>query len=50
MKKEATPKTHQGSSKKISDEKRGNPKNATGLTEKRPPTKKEANPRMQRAQ
>jgi hypothetical protein len=34
-----------GSSKKISDEKRGNPKKHKGAHQKRPPRKKEATPR-----
>jgi hypothetical protein len=34
IKKEATPKTLRGSPKKASDEKKGNPKNNKGLTEK----------------
>jgi hypothetical protein len=34
-----------GSSKKISDEKRGNPKRRKGAHQKRPPVKKEATPK-----
>jgi hypothetical protein len=34
MKKEATPKMLRGLLKKVSDEKRGNPKNTKGLTKK----------------